>query len=101
MSSNVKAAAPKVKGRFTVKAVNRAPVGSTAKNGVEKRKRGTSHNDNDSESLESDEEYGMSEEASDVGEDGDVEADTDDEIAAAHSGKSKKTASEFILLREA
>lgn len=85
MSSHVKAAAPRVKGKITFKAQNREPVASSL---ASKRKR-LSPPSNDGGEDDDDDEEGSEEEA-----DVESELDTDDEIAATQAGKSKKTASE-------
>jgi len=83
MSSHVKAAAPRVKGKMTFKAQNRAPVASGS---APKRKRPAPPSDDEMEEDEDEEDF---DDEADV----ESEGDTDDEIATAQAGKSKKTAS--------
>lgn len=110
-SSHAKAAAPRVKGKVTMRAANQAPVTSRASSsadGARKRKRdGRQRALEDSEARSDGGSTGDEEEEDDNDDDGDVadveedeadeEADTDDEVSAAQqAGKSKKTASAYV-----
>ena len=87
MSSHIKAAAPKVKGRMSFKAVNQQKVGKPL-NGNKRVNRRNDEEDEDStdEGEEAD------------GSEMEEEMDTDDEITASRLGKSKKTASELTCV---
>lgn len=89
MSSHVKVAAPRVKGKMSFKAQNSRPVASSS--AASKRKRPSPPSDTGGEDEDEDEDEDEEDDA-----DLESEGDTDDEIAAAHSGKSKKTASECV-----
>jgi hypothetical protein len=91
MSSHIKAAAPKVKGRMSFKAVNQQKVGKPLDEGKRKRiNRRSEVEDGDRESEEELTDEGEEADGSEMEE----EMDTDDELTASRLGKSKKTASE-------
>ncbi|PWN38148.1 uncharacterized protein FA14DRAFT_159862 [Meira miltonrushii] len=89
MSSHVKAAAPKVKGRMSFKAVNQQRVGKPLDGG--KRKRTNRRDDAEDGDTEADEDITDEGEEAD-GSEMEEEMDTDDELTASKLGKSKKTA---------
>lgn len=91
MSSHIKAAAPKVKGRMSFKAVNHQKVGKPLDEGKRKKiNRRIEVEDGDRESEEELTDEGEEADGSEMEE----EMDTDDELTASRLGKSKKTASE-------
>lgn len=92
MSSHVKAAAPKVKGRMSFKAVNQQKAGKPLDGG--KRKRNNRRDDAEDGDTEADEDITDEGEEAD-GSEMEEEMDTDDELTASKLGKSKKTASEL------
>jgi hypothetical protein len=86
MPSHVKAAAPKSKGKISFGAQNKAPVASGSNF---KRKRPAPTSDGEGEDEDDEDDDDLDDEA-----DVESEGDTEDELATAQNGKSKKTASE-------
>lgn len=90
MSSHVKAAAPKIKGSVSFKAINQQKVGKELNGGKRKRSNKVDNAEEDDQETEADDE--ITDEEAD-GSEMEEELDTDDELTASRLGKSKKTAS--------